>query len=205
MDLFFSFSSNPREMVNWLRGQMMNLSERLFQFVEIFPENAEVYVPEDSEGLAVGNASARLVVNPVLKDTWYENPVKDNDVTNVPEQSDWLAHKSYFPSISQSGNPLNVLPKDLSVCNVRIFLLPQSPEFIFHEHLERFLKGPILVKGLSKSGATKFSQESNGKIDLDGGLWSLCSEVSIKIDRRIVDCEKLLRLRLEKGVELTKC
>ena len=25
---------------------------------------------------------------PVLKDTWYENPVKDNDVTNVPEQSD---------------------------------------------------------------------------------------------------------------------
>ena len=49
---------------------MMNLSERLFQFVEIFPENVKVYVPEDSEGLAVGNASARLVVNPVLKDTW---------------------------------------------------------------------------------------------------------------------------------------
>ena len=63
---------------------------------------------------------------------------------------------------------MNVLPKDLSVCNVRKFLLPHSPEFIFPEHLERFLKGPILVKGLSKSGASKFSQESNGKIDLDG-------------------------------------
>ena len=49
-----------------MRRQLLSLSERLFQFVDIFPENVDVYTPEDSEGLSVGNSCARLVVNPNL-------------------------------------------------------------------------------------------------------------------------------------------
>ena len=37
------------------------------------------------------------------------------------------------------------------------------------------------------------------KLILMGGLWSLCSEVSIKIDRRIVDRKKLLRAAFSEG------
>ena len=89
------------------------------------------------------------------------------------------------------GNPSNILPRDLNVSNTRKFLMPQSPEFIFPESLEKFFKGPILVKNLTKF---KNSFESIGKIDLDGGQWNICSDVKIVIDRRIVDCEKMLRL-----------
>ena len=179
-----------------MRRQLLSLSERLFQFVDIFPENVDVYTPEDSEGLSVGNSCARLVVNPNLKDTWYSNPIKKDEVTNISEQSDWSLHKNYYPSFAQSGNPFNILPRDLSVSNARKFLMPQSPEFIFPEPLEKFFKGPILVKNLTK---TKNSFESYGKVDLDGGQWNICSDVKIRIDRRIVDCEKLLRLAFREG------
>ena len=179
-----------------MRRQLLSLSERLFQFVEIFPENVDVYTPEDSEGLLVGNACARLVVNPNLKDTWYSNPINEDEVSNVSEQSDWSSHKNYLPSIAQSGNPTNVLPRDLNVCNTRKFLMPQSLEFIFPESLEKIFKGPILVKNLTKF---KNSFESIGKIDLDGGQWNICSDVKIVIDRRIVDCEKMLRLAFREG------
>ena len=197
IDLLFSLSSSLREAVIWTRNQVLNLSERIVQFIDIFPENVEVYTPEDSEGLPVGTSCARLVVTPNLKDTWYKNPIKNEEVTNVPEQSDWSMHKTYFPTIGQRGNPVNVLPRDLNVCNVRKFLLPQSPEFIFPESLERFLKGPILVKNLTKCYKNSF--ESYGRINIEGGLWNMCSDVTIKIDRRIVDTEKMLRVAFREG------
>ena len=74
-----------------------------------------------------------------------------------------------------------------------------SLEVVFPPKVDRFLNGPVLVKGLTKT-QNQGSYESRGKVEFGSVPWTSCSDVEIHIDKRIVEGEKLIRESQKEGL-----
>ena len=174
------------------KQQELSVSERLYLFVDIFPNNIKLSSSENADGASVGYPVSKLLCEPNWEQTWYHLPVVVNEVSGVSEQSDWKDYKKGYPSFS-ANKPSGLLPKDPEAPDYdKSHLLSLSPELVFPPNVHKFLKGPVLVKGLAKR-PNQGSYESKGKVELGSVPWSKCSELDIQIDKRIVDSEKLIR------------
>ena len=174
------------------KQQELSVSEKLYLFVDIFPDNIKLSSSENADGASVGYPVSKLLCEPNWEQTWYHLPVVVNEVSGVTEQSDWKNYKKGYPSFA-ANKPSGLLPKDPEAPDYdKSHLLSLSPELVFPPNVHKFLKGPVLVKGLAKR-PNQGSYESKGKVELGSVPWSKCSELDIQIDKRIVDSEKLIR------------
>ena len=170
----------------------MSVAEKLYQFVDYFPNNVKLCSSENADGVSVGFPVTKLYCEPNWKQTWYHLPVVVNEISGVTEQSDWKEFKKGYPSLT-ANKPSGLLPKDPDAPSYsKSHLISLSPELVFPTKIDKFLKGPVLVKGLTKN-QNQSSFESKGKVEFGSVPWTSSSEVDIHIDKRIVEGEKLIR------------